>query len=294
MQTLNINDAGFSYIFKCLGYYGEGNVYLTFYLIALAFVCIKGDRRERGIFLPPSAMMLITVFNPVFPLVLNSFFDVNKEYYRFFWMLSLLTLISYASVKLILDFQKNAVRKLLTAAVILCIFISGGTFVYDGGYLKAENIYKMPGELPAITSMIHKDSKAKYPRAMFEYDYNMQVRQYDASILLPCDREAYLNAVSGGLDYTEISADENYYNRLLAVAALNMRLDREMFLEGMEQTGTEYFVLTNGSNMINYLLDMGLTVVGKTANHTVLHYELKERKDFELADYGEVWKLQGF
>ena len=294
MQTLNINEAGFTYIFKCAGYYSEGCIYLVLYVFALLFICIKGDSRDRKIFLPPSLMMLFTVFNPVFPVVLNSIFDVNKEYYRFFWMLPLMSLVSFASVKIIFDLQKKTVRKVISAIIIICILISGGTFVYDGGYIRAENIYKMPGELPAVTQIIHKHSDVKYPRAMFEYDYNMQVRQYDASILLPCDREAYLNAVSGGLDYLEITADENYYNRLLAVVALNMRLDRDVFLEGMEQTNTEFVVLTNGSDMIGYLTDMGLKVVGKTVNHTVLHYDLKDRKEFELADYSEVWKMQGF
>ena len=294
MQTLNIKEAGFTYIFKCAGYYSEGCIYLVLYVFALLFICIKGDKRDRKIFLPPSLMMLFTVFNPVFPVILNSIFDVNKEYYRFFWMLPLMSLVSFASVKIIFDLQKKPSRKIISAILIICILVSGGTFVYDGGYIKAENIYKMPGELPAVTQIIHRQSDVKYPRAMFEYDYNMQVRQYDASILLPCDREAYLNAVSGGLDYPEIIADENYYNRLLAVVALNMRLDRDTFLEGMEQTDTEFIVLTNGSDMISYLTDMGLKVVGKTVNHTVLHYDLKDRKEFELADYSEVWKMQGF
>ena len=293
MQTLNINEEGLSYIFKCAGYYTEGCLYFAFYLIALIFVCVR-EKKGRQIFLPQAAMMLFTVFNPVFPLILIRIFDVNNEYYRFFWMLPVLILISYASVIIVCDIPKTAVRKVIASAALVCIFISGGVFIYENGYVKAENIYKMPSELPQIVDMIHKDSDVKYPRVMFEYDYHMQVRQYDASILLPCDREAYLNAVSGKLNYPVITEDADYYNRLLAVVALNMKLDRETFLEGMDQTNTEYIVLTNGSDMINYLKDMGLKVVGSTVNHTVLHYDLKDRKEFEIADYSEIWEMQGF
>jgi hypothetical protein len=42
---------------------------------------------------------------------------------------------------------------------------------------------------------------------------------------------------------------------------------------------------------VDYLKGAGLTVVGETANHTILHYEPKEREDFELPDYSEVWRL---
>ncbi len=294
MQTLNVTEAGFSYIFKCLGYYSEGMAYMLLYLAALVFVAVKGSRKERLIFLPQAAAALLTVFNPVFPVVLNRIFDVNKEYYRFFWVLPVITAIAFAAVRLVYDFSKTAVRGVIAACLCLCIFVTAGTFIYEKGYSRAENIYKMPSELPQVARMIHRDSQVKYPRVMLEYDYNMQMRQYDASILLACDREAYLNAVTGGLDYTTIMADENYYNRLLAVVALNMRLDKEDFLEGLDQTNTEYIVLTKGSDMIGYCRDMGLEVVGETLNHTVLHYDLKERKEFELADYSEVWKMQGF
>ncbi len=294
MQTLNIKEAGFSYIFKCVGYYSEGSAYLLLYLAALIFIAVKGSRKERLIFLPQAVMALLTVFNPVFPVVLNSFFDVNKEYYRFLWILPVTTAAAFAAAKLVTQYSKNAIKAVLAFFMCICIFVTAGNFIYEGGYQKIENIYKMPSELPQVASIIHRDSKVKYPRAMLEYDYSMQMRQYDASILLSCDREAYLNAVTGGLDYTTIMADENYYNRLLAVVALNMRLDEEAFLEGLEKTNTEYIVLTRGSDMINYCKDMGLKEVGNTVNHTVLHYDLKEGTEFELADYSEVWKMQGF
>ena len=305
MQSLNINDAGFSYIFNCMALYSEGGVYFVIYVISLLFVCTIAGRypalqnkdgtdtrkRDRLIFLPQAVMMLLTVFNPVFPVLLNSIFDVNKEYYRFLWMLPVITLIAYAGVKIVFETSKNTARGLIAAVLLICIFMSAGTCIYENGYAKAENIYKMPAELLQVAQIIHRDSDVEYPRAMFEYDYNMQIRQYDASILLPCTREQYLNAVSGGIDHEKIHAEENYYNRLLAVVALNIRLDKEDFLKGLEETDTEYVVLSSANDMLSHIKSMGLKEVGRTANHIVLHYGLETRKEFSLADYSEVWAM---
>ncbi|MBQ9606117.1 MAG: hypothetical protein IJV16_02940 [Lachnospiraceae bacterium] len=85
MQNLNIADAGLSYIFECISTYYDGNIYFLLYLLAMGFLCIAGKSRlrMREIFLPQFVLMILTVYNPLFPLALNSFFDVNKEYYRF-------------------------------------------------------------------------------------------------------------------------------------------------------------------------------------------------------------------
>ncbi len=289
MQSLNISDAGFMYLFKCIGYYSEGCTYFILYIAALIFIAVKGEKRIKQVFIPPAVMMLLSVFNPVFPVVINRIFDINKEYYRFFWMAPVVIAVSFAAAVLTGDYVHTASKKLILTAVITAILVSCGTYVYQDGYIKAPNIYKMPTEIPEISEMIHKDSKVEYPRAMFEFDYNMQMRQYDASILLACDREAYINAISGTLTWKEINADENYYNRLLAVVSLNEEIDRDKFLEGMDKTNTEYVVVSSGSRVLGYLKDAGLRVVGTTENHTVLHYDLKDPKIFEPADYSEVW-----
>jgi hypothetical protein len=172
----------------------------------------------------------------------------------------------------------------------------------------------MPTEIPEISEDIHKDAESRlparlkeaeavredwepahsgkaYPKAMFEYDYQMQIRQYDAEILLSCDREQYMRAISGEVNYETAMEDGNYTDRLLAVTALGIRVDKERFISALEHTGTEYIVVTTGSGKVEYLKEAGLTVAGETENHTVLHYEPEEPRIFELAEYDEVWRL---
>lgn len=334
MLSLNIAEAGFGYIFKCIGTYYEGNIYFLLYILSLVFLSLAGcerpgflhrgsladkktAQRMREIFLPQFIMMAVTVYNPVFPVVLNSFFDVNKEYYRFLWMSPVIICIAAAGAITVCDFAgiekisskrenendrvgcgdstsseaKRRARTFVAAVFIICLLTAGGSFLYKDGYIVSPNVYHMPTEIPEISEIIHEDAGEGFPRAMFEYDYQMQIRQYDAGILLACDREQYMRALAGEVSYETATEDGNYIDCLLAVAALGIKIPEEDLISSLEHTGTEYFVMSTESGMVPYLEEAGLTVVGETANHTVMHYEPEDAEEFELPDYSEVWRL---
>ncbi|NLG05670.1 MAG: hypothetical protein GX567_17875, partial [Clostridia bacterium] len=80
MQTLTVVDTGLSYMQACLEYYLDGGAFFLLYAAALLFILIAGTKREQQIFLPSAVLLLLTVYNPIFPVVLNQIFDVNKEY----------------------------------------------------------------------------------------------------------------------------------------------------------------------------------------------------------------------
>ncbi len=290
MQTLNTTEAGIFYLFRCMKSYSEGCSYFLLYFAALVFLALKGKKEERLAFLPQAGMLLFTVFNPVFPLLLNRIFDVNKEYYRFFWIAPVLICISYVSVKLVFEASGAGIRKWIAGTVFLLLFVTAGSFIYEDGYVKAENIYQMPAELIQADELIHQDTDVPYPKVMFEYDFHMLIRQYDASILLPCGRDEYLSALSEGISPEMLEDDTMLYTRLLAVAALGMYVDHEDFYEAMEHTNTEYFVVSKGSRGYQYLTGAGLHVIGETVNHAVLRYDMKEPWVFQLEDYSKIWK----
>lgn len=288
MQSLTVQELGMQYMQKCFSYYSENCAYFLFYAFALLVISIWGTRKEKQVFLPSAVFLLLTVFNPVFPVLINHFFDINKEYYRFFWIPPVVILVSYLAAKV--TCAQRGIRKYITVALVILMFVGSGTFVYADGYVKSPNIYKMPTEIPEISEMIHEDSKVEYPRAIFEYDFNMLMRQYDAQILLAADREAYINAVSGTLTMDTILAQEHYENRLLAVVALNIEIDSKEFLKGLDETNTEYVIVSTVSPINEYLENAGLTLVGLTENHSVYHYQLKNETVFELPDYTDVWE----
>ena len=79
MQSISVAGDGLLYIFKSIVLYNGSSLYLLLYLAGLIFIALKGDREMKRIFLLPGIIMILTVYNPLLPLLINGFFDVNKE-----------------------------------------------------------------------------------------------------------------------------------------------------------------------------------------------------------------------
>ncbi len=288
MQGLSVYDKGIRYLSECLANYTGACAYLVIYAAAVVYLCVFGSRREKEIFIPCSVFLLVTVYNPAAPVLLNRFFDVNNEYYRFFWLAPVIILVPYLCARLIMtrtDMTQKIVAALLVAAVLAC----SGKYVYADGIKLATNIYKMPEELMEVSEMIHKDCEAEYPKAFLEYEYNMQMRQYDPKMMLTIDREDYLYAVMNPYTDKMLDDDEHPQYRLLASLIRLQPVEESRILDALELTKTEYVVLDKANPRVSFLLGAGLKKVGETAGHIVLRYELKERNDFELVDYTVVY-----
>ena len=287
MQGVNVFENGIGYMLKCLNLYTSGTGFFVMYVLAVLYILVKGDERERKLFLPQAAALLITVYNPVVPVIIDKVFDVSSEYYRLFWIAPVVILVPYAAVKLISEAEKGG-AKVALAALVAVLFIAGGNFVYAKGLDVAGNIYKIPDELIEISDIIHNDSDTEYTRAFFEYDYNMEIRQYDPKILLCIDREDYLYAVN--YSYTEeMLEDENKpENILLALLVRNQKVYPEDFTDALDRTNTRYVVLTKGHPQTGFVKEAGLYEIGDTQFHTVFRYDLKDPKEYTLVDYSDA------
>ena len=98
-----------------------------------------------------------------------------------------------------------------------------------------------------------------------EYDFNMMMRQYDPSILLAVGREDYINGVTYEITKEQMDSEEDgLVYRLVAVMMRGEELEKGKFLEAVEGTHTEFFVVSKGNLIQDYLIDMGLTKAGET------------------------------
>lgn len=291
MQDVFVKTDGIAYLRECLTRYTGSTGYLLLYFAALIFIMLKGSEKEKKIFVPMSILTIITVYNPIFPHVLSLFTKINSEYYRFFWMTPVVILVPYVLTKLILAIISGEIKNRVAVIIITAlILILSSSSILKSGIRFAENIYKIPDELIEISEIIHNDSKDEYSRAFLEYEYNMQMRQYDPRMLLTIDREDYLTAVSQPYNTEQIDSDEFPQYRILAALIRYQKVDTGKLLEAFDMTGTEYIVLTTGSTMIPVLKNAGLSEIAVTKNHTVLKYELKDKTPFELVDYSECYR----
>ncbi|MCR5790455.1 MAG: hypothetical protein K6G83_11270 [Lachnospiraceae bacterium] len=288
MQGLSVFDKGIGYLEACLSYYNGETAYMLLYVLGLIYLLLKGTEKEKQVFLPCSIFLLLTVYNPVAPVLLDHFFDVNSEYYRFFWITPIVLLIPFLTVKLIFGVQERKSRWVLLL-LLSCMLLLSGRFLYRNGILWADNIYKMPEDLMAVSKLIHEDTEAEYPKVFLEYEYNMQMRQYDPKLLLTIDREDYLYAV--GNQFTEEMLEDPAHPQYKLIAALikDQKVDMSDLLAALEETHTEYVVLDRQNQRIPWLTEAGLETVGEAGDHVVLKYRLKEPYTFELVDYSVVY-----
>ncbi len=288
MTALNVTELGLHYLRSCLELYTGSCAFLVLYLAAMIVLCVKGSAEERRLFLPCSLFLLVTVYNPVTPVILMRFFDVNSEYYRFFWITPLIIAVPYVCVKVIASVTDTP-KKILLALLFAVLFILSGNFIYANGYHRADNVYKMPEELMEVSDLIHADAEVTYPKAFLEYEYNMQMRQYDPKMLLTVDREDYLYATAANYTEEMIQDDDHPQYRILAALIKYQQVDADAFADALELTHTEYVVLSKANPMQAFVKQAGLYPVAQTENRTVYKYDLKEPYTFELVDYSVVY-----
>ncbi len=292
MQTLTVAETGFLYIFNCIAYYSGSCFYLLIYAAALVWLFLKGSEKEKDLFVFPGIMTLLTVYNPLTPVLIDKVFDINKEYYRFIWITPVVIVLSYCAVKIVSESFGSRGERTVAIAALALLLMGSGSFVYSEGYTPTTNNYKMPGEVIQVAEIIRRSSEVEYPRALCDYNLNMEIRQYDASILLTADREKYMNAVAGNITDEMLAAEGSYVNRLLAMVVQERKLPKEVLEEALSATNTEYIVLSKESGIIEYLKRFGFKEVGDTKSRIVLHYEIEDADEFVLADYTDVWNAQ--
>lgn len=291
MPDVYIKTDGISYLSKCLTSFTKDSGFLLLYFAAVLFILIKGTDKEKKIFVPAAVVSILTVYNPIFPLLLSLFTDISSEYYRFFWMSPVVILLGYVLTKLILYVIDGKIKNRAAVIILTClIFFVSSESVFKSGMKLPENAYKMPDEMIEISEIIHNDSDAEYPKAFLEFEYNMQMRQYDPKMLLTIDREDYLYAVSKPYTQEMIDSDEFPQYRLLAALVRYQDVDTDKLIDALELTATEYVVLTKASTMVPKLKDYGLTTVKETENNIILKYKRKDDTRFELVDYSECYE----
>ena len=287
MRGVNVFENGIGYLLKTLGLYTSGTGFFAMYLIAVLFVLVKGEKRDKELFLPMSVMLLVTVYNPLTAIVLDRIFDVSSEYYRLFWIAPVIILVPYVAT-VIMTREKKGWENVTIAVLIAAMFVIGGNYVYAKGYDAAENIYKIPDELIEISQIIHEDSDTEYVKAFFEYEYNMEIRQYDPKMLLCVDREDYIYAVN--YSYTdEMLEDENCpQNLLLALLVRNQQIFEEDLTYALDATNTAYVVLSKGHPQAAFVKRAGLYELAETETHVIYKYDLKDPYEYELVDYSDA------
>ncbi|MEF9989768.1 MAG: hypothetical protein RR716_04580 [Christensenellaceae bacterium] len=110
----------------------------------------------------------------------------KSTYYRYVWLLPVLIVIAYSTVKLLMEkFSKK--QKVSIVCVVVLLTVLFGSPVTNEIWVqgKPENIYKIPDSVLATCTIIENNKEEEQTTAIFANAISGFVRQYDESIQMP-------------------------------------------------------------------------------------------------------------
>lgn len=276
MGNISLEEQGLRFVRSCFKAFGGNTDLLALFLLSLLFLAVKGKKKEKDIFVCSAVFLLFTVYNPLIVKLVIGKLGMTTVYYRFFWILPIVLLIGYCCVRVLDEIPKGLQRAGVTAALVLIIWISGDSVISGGMPEVPENQYKVADDLLNVCAAIHEDTEKEFPKAVFENDFNLFVRQYDGSILLSLDRDIVLlsqgstTVSTRGLSEEEIE-DQNLIIRVIYQS--DFSVEASEFMQALYDTGTDYVVISEDSPAREYVETAGCSFCRQTEEHLIYRVE---------------------
>lgn len=196
------------------------------YICAMVFLFYKEkETYKRILFVYLPMLWMGILFLPVTYQVVSTVID-EELYYRFFWMLPMTLVISYALIQAYHMYQGRYRRGL--AVVMAAVVMFCGDFLYNNWrYTIAENVYHVPERVVALCDFMHAEGRevmALIPAELMQY-----IRQYDSTICMPYGREILMENLT-------------FYHPLYNIME-EETIDSDMLAETASQYGCVYIVL---------------------------------------------------
>ncbi|MDO4620322.1 MAG: hypothetical protein Q4B09_06840 [Lachnospiraceae bacterium] len=237
-------ESGWSFLVKTFSLYQKPGFFLFLAAAGLLLTFFFGRRKGRVLFVYPSLLLLLTVFNPYFYThVLLRLGHLTTEYYRLLWALPLLYAAAYGFTSL-LSREKKALRAaggLLAGAMVIFLLITAAPplseYVQQLQLPADELLFDQ--ELQVIADYIMDVSGNDEPVTAFEEEaYRRQVREYNAAIM-----------VSPLFSGNAADADE-------------LREELQRYLP-------DYIVLRRDGETAAMMSEIGLRMIGYTDDHLI-------------------------
>lgn len=170
-------------------------------------------------------------------------------------------------------------RRYLTAAALAAVICFGGNSVLAGGLPKLpDNQYKMPDDLLAVCTVLHEEAGEGTVRVVFEPDFNLIVRQYDASFELVLDRDMVLTYQGSNTVSTDALTEQEIEDEtkiLQIITQMDLSLDQKEFYRSLREMNAEYIVLSSSSAAVSYVETAGCIPVREVEGHIIFRVEEK-------------------
>lgn len=259
-------------------YFGASG-YMALFLMALLYLLkTKQDKngKQNHFFIGYTILFVGIYFCPLTAKIIMDYCIGESVYWRMFWMLPYEIVIAYVLCMWITDARKW--KKAVLVAVSLGMIAVAGQRVYQGTvFVPRTNIYKIDAEAVAACEAITTDAAAngRSKTAIVSNDLLEEIRQYDASILMPYGRNALRNS------------EMNTKARKIYSTMSETTLDVKRLAFYADSYGYEYFIYETGKQVEN-LEQAGYVKVAEAGSHTVYRLDESYEGYWLVTQYGEV------
>lgn len=275
MAGVSIEELGLSFVWECLKEYWGSCAFGFVFLIGTFLAAVLGKKKIYRMILWYTVFLAVTVYNPVVVKIVIPILNSDNEYYRFFWILPVIPVIAYYIVELIEKLNGTLKKGVcLTAILFLCVLLGTPMQGVVSGFSMIKNIYKVPNDLRAVCDVIHADTEKENPKVVFSSELNHVARQYDPSLSLVLYRDAVL--YRAGSTVTKKYSDENeWYQRqkiIMDVTYYQMEMEAEIFQNALNETETEYLVLSVNLTNHDFIRACGCEAIAQTDEYVVYRW----------------------
>lgn len=175
------------------GFNGTGMHLPLFFLAILYLIAVKkkGEEKQRTMLVGYSLLFAVVYLCPVTAYIIMRYCIGEKVYWRMFWLLPFIIMISYVLVRWLFQTESKKQFAFFVVAAVLVLRMTGSPVYTEANFYPAENAYKIPQNVVAICDFIEEDyPRDDKPKVTVPNELVCYIRQYDAGIKMPYGRNA--------------------------------------------------------------------------------------------------------
>ncbi len=247
-----------------MAYLGYNPVVLVLFLISL-YVVVNEEKEHRKRYVLVCFFSLLFIFNDVVRRILGLFTGIST-YYRFFWAVPFLFLGVKAAMDVVGRTSGRAWRFLTVLLLALCVYLGRVGTVPLSRDMVPDNIYNLSNDVIAVSDMIKKDKSVEQPRVVADFQMQMELRCYDATLIWGIGRTPYELATKGDW-YAEGRYEKDM--SIVRMVCNGFQEDADYVRNALEKRKVDYVVTYSDFGLNAYLEEIGYAVIGKSATRTI-------------------------
>ena len=274
---ITVEEYGKKYIVECLKRYISGNVFLIglfiIYLISILFLLVKGSKKEKAVFVYPSIIWVLTVFNPWIAIRFITIFKVDERYYRFFWMLPITILVTYMFGKILERY--NRICKISIFVICLLVFVFCRRSLLSPPVIP-DNMYKISKEVIQAADIVTEDKNGIKKKALYDTTFFYEIRQYDASFqsfINEKELKELANIQLNEKHIIETIIAKDYHTLIKYIYFLDATVNDNLIKAAFHTEQVDYIFMSKSKTALQeQFIRCGCAIIGETENYIILRW----------------------